>query len=225
MNETIPESMNALRLRAPGGVSDLVYERIDTPRPKPGGVLVGVHAAAITRGELEWPADRLPAIPSYEFSGVVVATASDMNDVAMGDEVYALTGFDRDGAGRLHDRSQRGCRSQGSNPRPRRPAEILESSSGFRCGDNRADTCIGHGCARHQRRQCPRRVNYNLPAWTLSRTSRRKILWCLRRTAVLSTWPGHSDPWRRRRRRPQSIWCDIRHLPASRPDAHRWSSR
>jgi hypothetical protein len=98
MNETIPESMNALRLHAPGGVSDLVYERIDTPRPKPGEVLVRVHAAAITRGELEWPADRLPAIPSYEFSGVVVATASDMNDVAMGDEVYALTGFDRDGA-------------------------------------------------------------------------------------------------------------------------------
>jgi hypothetical protein len=26
-----------------------------------------VHAAAITRGEqLEWPVDRLPAIPSYE---------------------------------------------------------------------------------------------------------------------------------------------------------------
>jgi NADPH:quinone reductase-like Zn-dependent oxidoreductase len=38
MNETIPESMNALRLHAPGGVSDLVYERIDMPRPKPGEV-------------------------------------------------------------------------------------------------------------------------------------------------------------------------------------------
>lgn len=98
MKETIPHSMNALRLHAPGGVSGLVYERIDTPRPKPGEVLVRVHAAAITRAELEWPADRLPAIPSYEFSGVVVATASDVNDVAMGEEVYALTGFDRDGA-------------------------------------------------------------------------------------------------------------------------------
>lgn len=98
MQETIPQSMNALRLHAPGGVSDLVYERIDTPRPQAGEVLVRVHAAAITRGELEWPADRLPAIPSYEVSGVVVATASDTNDVAMGEEVYALTDFDRDGA-------------------------------------------------------------------------------------------------------------------------------
>ncbi len=98
MKETIPHSMNALRLHSPGGVSGLVYERIDTPRPKPGEVLVHVHAAAITRDELEWPVDRLPAIPSYELSGVVVATASDVNDVALGEDVYALTGFDRDGA-------------------------------------------------------------------------------------------------------------------------------
>jgi NADPH:quinone reductase-like Zn-dependent oxidoreductase len=90
--------MNALRLHAPGGVSGLVYERIDTPRPKRGEVLVRVQAAAITRDELEWPVDRLPAIPSYELSGVVVATASDVNDVTLGEEVYALTGFDRDGA-------------------------------------------------------------------------------------------------------------------------------
>jgi NADPH:quinone reductase-like Zn-dependent oxidoreductase len=51
-------------------------------------VLVRVHAAAITRDELDWPVDRLPAIPSYELSGVVVDS---------GDEVYALTPFDRDG--------------------------------------------------------------------------------------------------------------------------------
>jgi hypothetical protein len=49
-------------------------------------------------GELEWPAGRLPAIPAYEFSGVVVAAASDVNDVARGEEVYALGDFDRDGA-------------------------------------------------------------------------------------------------------------------------------
>ncbi|HEX3225408.1 MAG TPA: NADP-dependent oxidoreductase [Gaiellaceae bacterium] len=63
-------------------------EEIETPSPHPGEVLVRVHAAAITRGELEWPVDRLPAIPSYELSGVVVDS---------GDEVYALTPFDRDG--------------------------------------------------------------------------------------------------------------------------------
>src|SRR5918996_6263649 len=94
MKETIPHSMNALRLHAPGGVSGLVYERIDTPRPKPGEVLVRVHAAAITRDELEWPADRLPAIPSYELAGVVVEVAHEAELVGVGDAVYALTAFD-----------------------------------------------------------------------------------------------------------------------------------
>lgn len=98
MSETIPRSMNALRLHAPGGVSGLVYEQMDTPRPGPGEVLVRVHAAAITRDELDWPVDRLPAIPSYEFSGVVAATGSDVKDVVTGDDVYGLADFDRDGA-------------------------------------------------------------------------------------------------------------------------------
>jgi len=66
----------------------LNVEEIEVPSPRPGEVLVRVHAAAITRGELEWPVDRLPAIPSYELSGVVVDS---------GAEVYALTPFDRDG--------------------------------------------------------------------------------------------------------------------------------
>ena len=76
--------MLAVRLHDDG----LKVEEIETPSPDPGEVLVRVHAAAITRGELEWPVDRLPAIPSYELSGVVAGS---------GDEVYALTPFDRDG--------------------------------------------------------------------------------------------------------------------------------
>jgi NADPH:quinone reductase-like Zn-dependent oxidoreductase len=66
----------------------LKVEELETPSPDRGEVLVRVHAAAITRDELEWPADRLPATPSYELSGVVVDS---------GEEVYALTPFDRDG--------------------------------------------------------------------------------------------------------------------------------
>src|SRR6201989_1004302 len=77
-------SVLAVRLHQDG----LKVEESETPSPKPGEVLVRVHAAAITRGELEWPVDRLPAIPSYELSGVVVDS---------GDEGYGLTPFDRDG--------------------------------------------------------------------------------------------------------------------------------
>jgi NADPH:quinone reductase-like Zn-dependent oxidoreductase len=74
----------AVRLHDDG----LKVEEIETPSPRRGEVLVRVHAAAITRDELGWPVDRLPAVPSYELSGVVVDS---------GEEVYALTPFDRDG--------------------------------------------------------------------------------------------------------------------------------
>jgi NADPH:quinone reductase-like Zn-dependent oxidoreductase len=93
---TVPPTMEAVRLHAPG-VNGLRHETIDTPSLRLGEVLVEVHAAAITRGELEWPLDRLPAVPSYELSGVVAAVAENVDAVSVGDEVYALTPFDRDG--------------------------------------------------------------------------------------------------------------------------------
>jgi NADPH:quinone reductase-like Zn-dependent oxidoreductase len=88
--------MRATRLHSPG-LGGLALDEIDAPRLEAGEALVEVHAAAITRDELDWPVDRLPAIPSYELSGVVVHVADDVESVAAGDAVYALTGFDRDG--------------------------------------------------------------------------------------------------------------------------------
>jgi NADPH:quinone reductase-like Zn-dependent oxidoreductase len=87
-------TMRAIRLLAPG--EELVLDDVERPVPAGGEALVRVHAAAITRDELEWPVDRLPAIPSYELSGVVEDVGADA-DVAVGDAVYALTPFDRDG--------------------------------------------------------------------------------------------------------------------------------
>jgi NADPH:quinone reductase-like Zn-dependent oxidoreductase len=87
--------MLAARLHTPG-LEGLTVDEIERPQAKPGEAVVEVHAAAITRDELEWPVDRLPAIPSYELSGVVAAVA-DVQGVAAGDEVFALTPFDRDG--------------------------------------------------------------------------------------------------------------------------------
>ena len=89
--------MRVVLLRAPGGPEQLVVEEADTPRPGPREALVRVHTAAITRDELEWPVDRLPAIPSYELSGVIERVGTDVADIAVGDEVFALTRFDRDG--------------------------------------------------------------------------------------------------------------------------------
>ena len=76
--------MLAVRLYEDG----LRLDELSLPEPGEGEVLVRVHAAAITRDELTWPSDRLPATPSYELSGVVEET---------GEEVFALTPFDRDG--------------------------------------------------------------------------------------------------------------------------------
>ena len=78
--------MTAVRLHEPGGAGGLRVEEVDTPAPGPGEALVRVHAAALTRDELEWPVDRLPAIPSYELSGVVAELGRATNGVVVGEK-------------------------------------------------------------------------------------------------------------------------------------------
>ena len=90
-------SMRAVRLQARGGPEQLVVEQIPMPAAEEGEALVRVHAAAITRNELDWPEDRFPAIPSYELSGVVEAIGPGVTSVDVGQEVVGLTPFDRDG--------------------------------------------------------------------------------------------------------------------------------
>ena len=49
----IPATMAAVRLDAPG-LDGLTVEMIQTPQAHAGEALVEVHAAALTRDELEW---------------------------------------------------------------------------------------------------------------------------------------------------------------------------
>jgi NADPH:quinone reductase-like Zn-dependent oxidoreductase len=84
--------VRAVRLHPPGGLEHLAVDELESPTVADREALVRVHAAAITRDELEWPADRLPVTPSYEVAGVVVEGRS------VGEAVYAMTAFDRDGA-------------------------------------------------------------------------------------------------------------------------------
>jgi NADPH:quinone reductase-like Zn-dependent oxidoreductase len=95
---TRPSTMRAVRLHGAEGAGALELDTVPVPDLGAAEVLLRVHAAAITRDELEWPVDRLPAIPSYEASGVVVEVADGIDGLAIGDEVYGLTPFDRDGA-------------------------------------------------------------------------------------------------------------------------------
>lgn len=97
--------MTALRAHHRGGPEVLVVEQAPVPVPAADEVLIAVHAAAITFDELTWEetwlrdgADRTPTIPSHEVSGVVAGIGDDVTDFAVGDEVYGLIRFDRDGA-------------------------------------------------------------------------------------------------------------------------------
>ena len=94
----VGETMRAARLHAPTGPAGLSVDRVARPAPSEGEALVRVHAAALTRDELEWPTDRLPAVPSYELCGVVASLAEGVDEPAVGEAVYALIPFDRDGA-------------------------------------------------------------------------------------------------------------------------------
>jgi NADPH:quinone reductase-like Zn-dependent oxidoreductase len=65
-----------------------------------------VHAAAITFAELSWDLtwttrdgkDRTPVIPSHEVSGTVATLGPGADGLTVGEEVYGLIDFDRDGA-------------------------------------------------------------------------------------------------------------------------------
>lgn len=94
MNQT--ETMYAVRAHS-AEPTDLRYEQVPTPIPGPGEVLVAVHATAVTAGELSW-SDEWPLIPAHDLSGVVADLGPQVTDLAAGDEVYALIGFDRPGA-------------------------------------------------------------------------------------------------------------------------------
>jgi NADPH:quinone reductase-like Zn-dependent oxidoreductase len=59
-------------------------------------VLVEVHAAGLTAGELAWP-ESWPAIPGHEISGVVTGLGPAATGLAAGQQVYGLIRFDRDG--------------------------------------------------------------------------------------------------------------------------------
>jgi NADPH:quinone reductase-like Zn-dependent oxidoreductase len=82
------KTMAAIRLHGSGGPTALSLDHIPIPNPRPDEALVRVHAAAITRDELDWPTDRLPAIPSYELSGVVASVGEAVEGLAVGDEVW-----------------------------------------------------------------------------------------------------------------------------------------
>jgi len=103
---TADRPMQALRAHRRGGPEELVYEQAPRPPLGIGDALVEVHTASFTPTELDWPStwtDRLgrernPVIPGHEVSGVVAALGFGTTGVTVGQEVYGLTDWYRDGA-------------------------------------------------------------------------------------------------------------------------------
>ena len=93
---TSARTMSAMRASSHDPAS-LTCVTVPVPDPGPGELLVGVHATAVTAGELTWP-ETWPTIPCHDLSGVVTATGSGVTGWRPGDEVYGLVGFDRPGA-------------------------------------------------------------------------------------------------------------------------------
>ncbi|NES27898.1 zinc-binding dehydrogenase [Micromonospora terminaliae] len=70
-----------------------------------GDVLVAVHASGFTGNELEWPStwidrlgrDRTPSIPGHEVAGVVTAFSYGTTGLSVGQRVFGLTDWTRDG--------------------------------------------------------------------------------------------------------------------------------
>jgi NADPH:quinone reductase-like Zn-dependent oxidoreductase len=98
--------MKAIQFQARGGPEVVVYADAPSPRPGEGEVLIRVHAAAVTPTEFFWFSTSktrtgtprpLPVIPGHEFSGEVVALGAGVNEVSVGELVYGLTDWFRDG--------------------------------------------------------------------------------------------------------------------------------
>jgi len=81
---------------------------VERPEPQAAinDVVVQVHAAGFTGDELSWPStwtdrtgrDRTPSVPGHELAGVVTAVGYGTTGLSVGQRVFGLTDWYRDGA-------------------------------------------------------------------------------------------------------------------------------
>ena len=93
---TLPATMTAIAIRAPGGPEMLAPEQRPMPAPAPGEILVEVAAAGVNRPDvmqrqgLYPPPKGATDIPGLEIAGTVVALGSGVTRWKTGDQVSAL---------------------------------------------------------------------------------------------------------------------------------------
>jgi len=99
--------MRAITVRdREAGIGGLTLTDRPYPHAAENDVIVRVHAAGFTPGELAWPAtwtdragrDRTPSIPGHELSGTVVELATGTTGLTVGQRVFGLADWARDGS-------------------------------------------------------------------------------------------------------------------------------
>src|SRR6185437_16779839 len=88
------------------GVGGLTLTDMPYPHAAENDVIVEVHAAAFTPGELDWPAtwtdraghDRTPSVPGHEVSGVVAELGVGTTGLSVGQRVFGITDWARNGS-------------------------------------------------------------------------------------------------------------------------------
>jgi NADPH:quinone reductase-like Zn-dependent oxidoreductase len=87
------------------GVDGLVLADVPYPHAAENDVVVQVHAAGFTPGELDWPGtwtdragrDRTPTIPGHEVAGVVAELGYGTTGLTVGQRVFGVTDWCRNG--------------------------------------------------------------------------------------------------------------------------------
>jgi NADPH:quinone reductase-like Zn-dependent oxidoreductase len=99
--------MKAITVRdRAAGVGGLSLTEMPYPDAAGNDVIVRVHAAGFTPGELDWPGtwsdragrDRTPSVPGHELSGVVVKLGFGTTGLTVGQRVFGLTDWTRNGS-------------------------------------------------------------------------------------------------------------------------------
>ncbi|MGW5363396.1 NADP-dependent oxidoreductase [Actinopolymorpha pittospori] len=99
--------MQAITVRdREAGLAGLSLTDLPYPHAAENDVIVRVHAAGFTPGELDWPAtwtdragrDRTPSVPGHELSGVVEELGFGTTGLSVGQRVFGLTDWTRDGS-------------------------------------------------------------------------------------------------------------------------------
>jgi len=87
------------------GLAGMRLEERLRPQPAINDVIVQIHASGFVPTEMEWPStwtdrlnrDRTPSIPGHELAGVVTALGYGTTGLSVGQRVFGLTDWTRDG--------------------------------------------------------------------------------------------------------------------------------